>query len=669
LAGRYAFQVGDVSPVDIRSPQTIEYTSESLTEEARLEAERRVPDVYEPQRRVRSDQVRRSREILDFISSVRADGFATDAQKLANLLAIPDIQLTEEAWNLILSLEDAAWQQVRENVPIALNVVMLGEIRDNQLVAARRKVPTYIDLEDEEEADAAIALVRALVQPNTTYNAERTEALRQEARETIPVQTARYEENEIIVRQGDILTELHIEALNALGLAQRGWDWWEVTSSFILALVMGLIFGLFLFRTEAATSLLQQRRLGLLTLLLAIFLLLAKLMVPSQAILPYIFPLAALTMLTIPTLGMTITFLVTIYFAIMVALLSQGSIPILTYTVTGALVGALVLDRGERTSAFVRAGTAVTVVSLAILAAFNLPPGDRDLAGYAQLAMAGLLNGLLTASITLIGFYLLGALFDIATPLRLMELARPNHPLLRDLIMKTPGTYHHSLLVSNLAEQAAEAISADAFLTRVGAYYHDIGKLARPYFFVENRLEGANPHDQLDPWSSAQIIISHIKDGLELARRHKLPKRIQDFIAEHQGTGLVRYFYHQAQQIAGEDQVDESDFRYPGPKPQSKETALLMLADSCESAVRASRPESKEEIDEIVRRIINQRLIEGELSDSDLTLRDLETIRQVFVRSLQGVHHPRVKYPETKQIESRSAHEPEQAEPEPAPAG
>ena len=214
-------------------------------------------------------------------------------------------------------------------------------------------------------------------------------------------------------------------------------------------------------------------------------------------------------------------------------------------------------------------------------------------------------------------------------------------------MMKTPGTYHHSLLVGNLAEQAAEAIGADAFLTRVGAYYHDVGKMNRPYFFVENWLEGGeNPHDQLDPWSSTQIIINHVKDGLELARRHKLPRRIQDFISEHHGATLVRYFYHEAQKLAGEGQeIDPEDFRYPGPKPQSKETAILMLADSCESATRSIHPESRSAIDEIVRKIINQRLIDGELSDSDLTLRDLEAVRQIFVRSLHGVHHPRVKYP------------------------
>jgi len=237
-------------------------------------------------------------------------------------------------------------------------------------------------------------------------------------------------------------------------------------------------------------------------------------------------------------------------------------------------------------------------------------------------------------------------------------------------------------LVSNMAEQAAEAIGADAFLTRIGAYYHDIGKTNRPYFFVENRLQGIDPHSQLDPWSSAKIIINHVKDGEEMARRHKLPHRVRDFITEHQGTGIVRVFYYQAQQAAAPQPVDEKDFRYSGPKPQSRETALVMLADSCESAVRAMRPETKAEINELVRKIINQKLIEGELSQSPLTLMDLETTRRIFVQSLQGAHHPRIVYPDTKtpQTAALEAKEPappqipepridEPQQPQPAAAG
>ncbi len=217
--------------------------------------------------------------------------------------------------------------------------------------------------------------------------------------------------------------------------------------------------------------------------------------------------------------------------------------------------------------------------------------------------------------------YLLGALFGITTTLQLLEISRPTHPLLRQLLLKAPGTYHHTLIVSNMAERAAEAIGADALLTRVGAYYHDVGKTIRPYFFVENRTEGADPHARLDPYTSAQIIVTHVKDGIDLARKYRLPKRIIDFIPEHQGTLLVSYFYHQAvQQAGGADKVDKTQFQYPGPRPRSRETALTMLADGAEATVRSRRPASIEELDHIVGESIQSRVLSGQLDECPLTL-------------------------------------------------
>jgi putative nucleotidyltransferase with HDIG domain len=201
-----------------------------------------------------------------------------------------------------------------------------------------------------------------------------------------------------------------------------------------------------------------------------------------------------------------------------------------------------------------------------------------------------------------------------------------------------------------MAEQAAEQIGAAALLTRVGAFYHDIGKTIRPYFFVENQTEGLNPHERLDPQTSADIIISHVQDGLALAKKYRLPSALRDFIPQHQGAGLVTFFYHQAcQEAGGPENVDESKFRYPGPRPQTKEAGILMLADTCEAAVRANRPTSKEQIQEIVHKVTEGKILAGELDECDLTLRDLEQIRQAFLDTLSGVFHPRVQYPDTQE--------------------
>jgi putative nucleotidyltransferase with HDIG domain len=306
-----------------------------------------------------------------------------------------------------------------------------------------------------------------------------------------------------------------------------------------------------------------------------------------------------------------------------------------------------VVGRGERLNSFLWAALAIAAVNGLLLSAFWLPFAEAGAPSAADALLLALLNGTLSAAIALIGYFVLGNVFDVTTPLQLTELSRPTHPLLRQLLLKASGTYHHTILVSNMAERAAAAIGADALLVRVGAYYHDIGKTVRPYFFAENIMDETSPHEKLDPLTSAQIIISHVKDGLDLAQKYHLPYPIQDFIREHHGRSLVKYFYMQAQRQAGPNEhVAEEDFRYPGPNPHSKETSILLLADTCEAAVRAVRPGTREELEALVDRLIDERMMSGELDESDLTFADLQKVRSVFLQVLQGVHHPRIVYPD-----------------------
>ncbi len=330
--------------------------------------------------------------------------------------------------------------------------------------------------------------------------------------------------------------------------------------------------------------------------------------------------------------------------------MANGSLELMAYVLVGGLAASLRLARMERVSILLWSGVYTSLANVGIILAFRLSAQNYDTIGLATLLAVGVINGPLSASLALVDLFIFGNLFGVTTSLQLLDLARPTHPLLRQLLLKAPGTYHHSILVSNLAEQAAERIGADDMLARVGAYYHDIGKTVRPYFFVDNQADGVNVHDRLDPQTSAQIIISHVKDGLELARKYRLPGVIQDFIVQHHGTTTTNYFYRQAVQAHnGPEMVDRRRFMYPGPRPRRKEIGIVMLADSCEAAVRAERPASPEAIDELVHKIITERLVDGELSNSDLTMRELSLIRASFVSILQGVFHPRVKYPEALQ--------------------
>lgn len=256
--------------------------------------------------------------------------------------------------------------------------------------------------------------------------------------------------------------------------------------------------------------------------------------------------------------------------------------------------------------------------------------------------IASILSGIFT-----IGFLpVFESVFDVVTTIKLLELANPNNPLLKRLLTEAPGTYHHSMLVANLSELAAEAIGANSVFARVACYYHDVGKLKRPYFFRENQMGGINPHDKIGPTLSTLIITSHVKDGVELAKEYKIPKAIQDIIIQHHGSSLVKYFYITMKNSTDKpEDVLEDDFRYQGADPLSKEAGIIMLADGVEAAVRSIKEPNKEKIEKMVDSIIKARLDSGHLDNSDLTLRDLKDIKEAFLKGLSGIYHERIEYP------------------------
>ncbi|HTP06751.1 MAG TPA: HDIG domain-containing protein, partial [Anaerolineae bacterium] len=395
----------------------------------------------------------------------------------------------------------------------------------------------------------------------------------------------------------------------------------------------------------------RPRALFLLFLLLLGFLIVAKLMAANRTVMPYAYPAAAFAMLVAVLVGPGIATTATIVLAGLVGIIANNNFEIAVYTLVGGLVAIWTLGGAEHLSKYFLAGSYVALADSMVILTFRAPVGTLDAVGLLTLIGAAVLNGGLSASLTLVGLYVIGNLFDVTTTVQLLELARPTHPLLNELLHKSPGTYHHTLMVANLAEQAAERIGANSLLTRVGAYYHDIGKMIRPYMFVENQVEGANVHDQFNPRTSAEIITSHVNEGIELAKKHRLPSRVRAFIPEHHGTMRVSFLYQKAveQSPNGAAGVDESAFRYPGPKPQSKETALLMLADGCEAAVRANRPGAPDQLNELIRKVIGDRVAWGQLDECPLTIADLDQVRESFVTTLQGMYHPRLRYPDQEQ--------------------
>ncbi|HSP55896.1 MAG TPA: HDIG domain-containing protein, partial [Dehalococcoidia bacterium] len=298
------------------------------------------------------------------------------------------------------------------------------------------------------------------------------------------------------------------------------------------------------------------------------------------------------------------------------------------------VAGVFAVRRAERVNAYAMAGVAVGLVTFAALFTFWLLNPDRQGVDLGWMLVASALGGFGSAVVTVGATVVLGLMFGVTTRIQLMELAQLSHPLLRQLQEKAPGTFHHSVIVGNLGERAADLVGADPLLVRVGCYFHDIGKVAHPGYYIENQQDAANPHDRLDPAASARLVADHVKAGMELTAKYRVPAVVRAFVPEHHGTRLITYFYRKAS--AADPTVDPEKFRYPGPRPQSRETAIVMLSDSVEAVVRSSKDRSFERIDELVDSVINERVTEGQLDDCNLTLRDIKVIGESFKATLRG---------------------------------
>ncbi len=644
-------QVGDVAPRDVLAPRRITYISEVETEAARARAEAAVAEIYDlPDASIARRQIARARQILDYFDTVRSDAYASIEEKRELIGAVNDLVLTDGIINGVLTADNNTWLTIKGEVVSALDQAMRAEIRPAQLAAVRRRLPTLISLDvSDEAARIIVAIVEDLIQPNTFVNQERTAEERRLARESVQPISVTFEQNEVIVRAGEVIRLEHLEAFQALGLREADSPISNTLGTLAYLSILLLMMGIYIWRFRPR-RLEDTRYLWLTFGLSLVFMLMLRVMVPGRALLPYLFPVAALPIALGTLVDMHFGLLVATLAGMTVGYVAGGSLELVAYSLLAGWVGTLSLGRVERVNRLLWAGIYVTICNMLVILIFRVPARAIDPLGLLQLLGTALANGVLSASLPLLIFFVGGLGFGITTSVQLLDLARPTQPLLRQLLLKAPGTYHHSLLVSNLAEQAAERIGANTLLTRVGAYYHDIGKIVRPYFFVENQMYGNSVQERLDPYTNARVILSHVRDGIELAKKYRLPPDISAFIAEHQGTSLTRYFYNKALETAEDPaKVDVEAFRYPGPRPQSKETAIVMLADASESAVRASNPSSVDEIDNIVQKVIFERLLAGELDESGLTMKELHEIRKTFMQMLQGAFHPRIKYPESVQ--------------------
>lgn len=508
--------------------------------------------------------------------------------------------------------------------------------------------------------DSLKALVDAFIDSSVTQPTlivdEQTTAQKQNAAvANVKLEVYRYKFNQKIVGAGDIVDAKTYRVLEAYGLVKSSSPLRSAGGVGMMTLAGIAVVGFYLYqyRKDIAHSV---SRIGLLSLTMSLTLLIGKGIVSINlggpeynSLIGMMIPAAWTTMSIAILLDKYLAFIITVVQALFIAIMVDPTLSTATavqvglVALFGGLAGVFSISKLNQRSDLARGGLYIGATNIFIISGIAILSGMR-LSVWAVGFLLGIVNGLFSSVLTVGTLHWFEAGFNITSSIRLLELSNPNRPLLKRLLMEAPGTYHHSIMVGNLAEAAAEVVNADPILVRVGALYHDIGKLKRPYFFSENQFTQENPHAKIAPTLSALIITSHVKDGLELAKEYKLPEPIQDIIAQHHGEGLVSYFYHRA--LEESDDVPEENFRYDGPKPQTKEAALVSLADSVEAAVRSMKQPTPGRIEGLVRKIIKDRLNSGQLDQCDLTLQDLDRIAIAFVRVLSGIFHSRVEYPE-----------------------
>jgi putative nucleotidyltransferase with HDIG domain len=641
--------VGDVAFQDLRAPHALQYVSEVKTEAARAEAERQVEPVYaSPDPAIGRAQIEKLDSILINITNIRNDVITNTEGKRIQLTQLANTQLTSSSIEYILAFSSDRWDLVRQASLNLLAEVMREPIRAENLDLVRADLSGQVNLNlTESEAAVVVELVSPLVAANSFYSPELTDAARQAARDAVRPVLQSYATGQTIVSRGQVISEADYEALTQFGLvsvAGRALDYIGAAALTVLAAIFTALY----FYRRRSSYLGDLRSLILLSLLFLVFLLAARIILPDRAVLPYLFPIPAFGLLVSALFGMESGLVFSLIIAALTAYGMPSSLGLLPYYILSSLCGVLALGSARRVINFLYAAIAITGAAAAMVVAYRLPSLETDWIGILTLGGAAVFIGLASTSVALLLQYWLAQFLGLTTPMQLLEISRPDATLLRYFLQRAPGTYQHSLQVANLAEQAAERIGADGLLTRIGALFHDIGKAANPLFFIENQSAGSiDSHDEMDPAESASIIIRHVTDGLKLARKHRLPHRLHDFISEHHGTLITHYQHNRAIQAAEGDasKVDESLFRYPGPSPRSKETVILMLADGVEARARAERPQDDEAMRNIVRAVIERSRKEHQFDDTPITESDLSAITDSFVATLRTTYHPRLEYP------------------------
>jgi len=665
---RVNLKVGQVSPVDIPAPRTITFEDRAKTEELRREAAARVEDQYDRDTRVSGAVQRDISAVIAGIGEVQGESEANREARIARLRQLLPFALPEETLAVLSQPSPRTLQLLEQSVNglVAQALESKEGVTPENLDQTRENLFARLGDRHFNKAYEELGrnLIKTYLRPNTFFNADRTRVLKEAAMQTVPPQQVTIWKDEKIVRAGDVVKPEQMAKLEALGLTQAPIPWRVLIGNGLLVILLMVVVLFYLYQQNKEIYR-NAGHLYLLGIIVVVVMVVAKAIIAINitqwpelsALFGYMVPMAAAGMLIAILLDSRLAVLVVAVMSFLLMLMTDGQLRFGVVGLVGGITGVYTVSRLSQRGDLARAGVYTSLANITAILIMELIQSSSVGLIVASAVLFGVGNGFLSAILTIGLLPYLETTFKITSSVRLLELSHPGNPLLKRLLTEAPGTYHHSIVVGNLAEAAAEAISAESLLTRVGAYYHDIGKLKRPYFFIENQLNQDNPHDKIAPSLSTLILTAHVKDGVELAREYKLPPVIIDIIEQHHGSSLCTYFYHKALENGqNEAAVSEEEFRYEGPKPKTKEAALVMLADSVEAAVRSLQNRTPGRVEGMVRKIIKDKLMDGQLDECDLTLKDLDAIASAFLQVLSGIFHARIEYPDlSKEIERRKA--------------
>lgn len=632
-------KVGDTAPFEIRATKEIE--DKIATEKLKAEAANNVEPRYRLSPSVQMTMKNNIKEFFDKVRKLQADETLTLSKKVEVLGEESRILLSKNEYYIALRLSEDELDNFENTLYDLISQIMGVGIREEDLEYEKGNIEKTFETIDlsENEKKLGIALLTSTIQPNKFIDEEATKRRKEE--EIAKVEPVIIKEHQVIVRKGDVIDSHTLDLIRESGLLKEkdGYDRRTVVGIVILILLLQIIiFGyIYLFNREV----LEGNMLLILIIIITTIILISE---GTYNISPFIMPVSTAALLIAILIDIRLSLIVNMFIIFILGfMLKLDETIIAMYLVSGSIGAYMVTKQQQRYNILIN-GLLIGISNVLTIVSFGL---IKKLEGIDVIAKSGygMLNGLFCAVLTIGTLPIWENIFKIVTPLKLLELSNPNQVLLKRLLLEAPGTYHHSIIVGNLSERAAEAIGADPLLARVGAYYHDIGKLKRPYFFKENQLGMDNPHDKLKPNMSTLIITNHTKDGIALAKEYNIPEEIIDIIAQHHGDTTVSYFYHKALKENESKEVNIEDFRYPGPKPKTREAAIVMLADSTEAAVRSLKEPTKKNIEEMIRNIIKGKLQDGQLEECNLTLKDLNTIANAFSTIMMGIFHERIEYP------------------------